>query len=131
MYDGSLVMIYLESNQQKWQLIGGMHTSKFILNSEYIDCSNVNTGSWRQLINGGGLKKIDINVSGIFTNNSAEQAIRKLAFLGEIANYKISFSSGENLVGKFQVSSYERIGNVHEPELYSLELTSSGEIYYS
>jgi predicted secreted protein len=126
-YSGSLVLVYL-NHELDWKLIGGMRTTSFSLNSELIDSSNIANDSWRELFNGGGLKSISISISGAFSDNEAERKIRKLAFLGELEKYKISFSNGETLVGKFQISYYQRIGDFNDEELYALKLESSGRI---
>jgi predicted secreted protein len=128
-YDGSLLLLYLKI-KDRYAIIGGMRTIKFILNNQLIDSSNISSGIWRELANGGGFKHIDITLIGDFTDNEAEQNIRALAFSGELAEYQLSFANDETLTGKFQITYYERIGEVSEIEQYAIGFASSGEIRY-
>jgi len=128
-YNGSLLLLHLKIKEQ-WQVIGGIRATKFSLNSNFVDSTNISSGIWRELLVGSGLKHVDIAANGSFSNSKAEQNIRNLAFTGDIIEYKISFASGENLIGKFQITYYEREGNVNEEERYAIGLASSGEMKY-
>lgn len=128
LYSGSSLLLYLKI-ENNLLLIGGMRATKFSLHNQLIDSSNLESGIWRELVNGGGEKHVEISLIGSFSNSEAEQKIRKLAFNGNIAQYQISFANGEIITGGFQIKYYERFGEVKELEQYVLSLSSSREVF--
>jgi TP901-1 family phage major tail protein len=127
---GSLVLLKLKQND-KFVAIGGMRTTKFILNNKLIDASNIESGTWRELLEGSGISFVTITGEGIFTNSESEQIFKTCAFNNEIKEYELIFGNGERLIGKFHISSYERSGNHGEEETYSLMLESTGPIKFN
>ncbi len=129
LYSGSLVLLSLKI-RKNWQEIGGMRSTKVVINNQLIDASNISGGNWQELLDQAGLRQVNINGAGAFLNSEAEQAIQRLAFMFKIAEYKISFSNRDYLIGNFQISHYERLGDVDEEECYAIALASSGKIEY-
>jgi len=105
-----------------------MYTTKFELNNQLIEANNISSDNWRELLDNSGIRYLNITVSGVFSNSESEQAIKKLAFSGDLAEYKISFHSQESLIGKFKIKYYERIGSINEEEHYMVGLASSGAV---
>ena len=128
-YSGSLLLLELKV-QDKWHVVGGMKVTKFVLNRQFIASNNISNGMWRELLEGAGLKAIEITATGSFSNSLAEQELSKIALEGESAEYRLSLASGKSLTGKFQITYYERIGEVNEEENYRINLASSGETIY-
>ena len=126
-YNGSMMLLYLKK-QESWQVIGGLRTSKFILNNKLIDASNLASENWRELMAKAALRYLDITITGAFVSSLAEQNIQQLAFNAEIAEYRLSFANGKYLCGNFQISNYEHLGNIDEEECYAINLSSSGKI---
>ena len=127
MYNGALMLLQLKINKG-WQVIGGLRTTKLEISNQLIDSSNVSSGAWRELSGSNGLKHMNISASGMFTDSESEKTICKLAFTGELAEYKLSFANKDSLQGKFQVMHYDRFGEVDEEESYSITIASSGKI---
>ena len=128
-FSGSLVFLYLKIDNN-WEIIGGMRNTSLSLNTQLIDSSNVSSSAWRKLQNASGLKHINIAAVGIFTDTKSHKMLRKMAFSSEAGEYKLSFPNGDNLIGHFQISHYERLGNVAEEECYQISFASSGEVNY-
>lgn len=128
MYNGSLMLLKFKS-KDAWQIIGGMRTTRFEVDNALIDSSNISSGAWQELVSNG-LKKINIEATGLFSNSIAEKEICNLAFTGELAEYKLEFADNLNLEGRFFLKDYIRFGDVDEEEAYSIRLLSSGEIKY-
>lgn len=126
-YDGSLVMLHLKMHG-KWQALGGMRTTKLEINNQLIDASNYSNGPWREVLSEAGGRYVSISGSGAFTD--AEMNLEFLAMGNKIAEYKLSFANGSDLIGKFQISHYEHIGKIGMEENYILSLESSGRILF-
>ncbi|AIL64491.1 Phage major tail protein 2 [Rickettsiales bacterium Ac37b] len=130
---GALVLLKVLHNKDGniFETIGGMRTTRFILNNQLVDCTNKMSGAWRELLSNVGISSVTISGTGIFTNSQSEHYIRSYAFSNAIKKYAIYFGSGEILIGNFQITSYERSGNYNEEEHYSLTLESSGEVKFN
>ena len=85
----------------------------------------------RELLEGGGVSNMAISASGVFTDSALENDIRVRAQKGQIDSYKLVFGDGDNIVGNFQITSYERAGEYNGEETYSLTLESSGQITHT
>ena len=83
------------------------------------------------LLEGGGVSNMAISASGVFTDSALENDIRTRAQKGQIDSYKIVFGDGDNIVGNFQITSYERAGEFNGEETYSLTLESSGQVTHT
>ena len=129
LYSGSLVLLSLKI-EETWQEIGGMRSTKMVINNQLIEASNIAGGNWRELLDQAGLLYVNIYGTGAFLNSKAEQFIQRLVFKSKIAEYKLVFASKDYLIGNFQVTHYERLGEVDEEECYIIALASSGRTKY-
>jgi TP901-1 family phage major tail protein len=131
--NGSLVLLKIGRglSPEQYITIGGMRTTKFLLNNQIIDSSHKESGKWRQLLFDAGISSVTIAGSGIFTDAQSEIILRQHAFANKPANFLLCFGNGDILTGIFIISSYERIGNYAEEEGYNLTLESAGEILYT
>lgn len=128
-YSGSLVLLHLKLNDE-WHIIGGMRDTRLEVSSQLIDATHNNSGAWRELLPDSGLRYVNITGSGAFTDSEAEKKIQELVFLGKIAEYRLEFANSSSLTGDFQISHYERFGNVNSEENYVISLASSGKIIF-
>lgn len=127
---GGLFLLKIKTKDSNYQTIGGLRTTRFMLNNNLVDATNKTSGGWRDVLPGGGIKQVSISGSGIFTDSASERKLRELAFENKIEDYQLTFGNGEKLEGSFQISSYERAGNYNDEEVYSLTLESSGMVTY-
>lgn len=128
-YSGSLILLSLKL-ADKWQTVGGMRNLKMVVNSQLIDSSNNSSVAWRELLDESGLRHVSITGSGAFTDSDGEKHLQELVFAGKIAEYRFKFANGSSLLGKFQISHYERLGEINEEENYVINLESSGKILF-
>lgn len=130
---GSLMLLKVyDLATQNFEVVGGMRTTKFLLNNQMVDVTTKESGQWRKLLSGVGNSYVSISGSGIFTNKKSERLIREAAFDNRDLSFEISFGNSDKLTGRFIINVYERIGNVSEEEVYNLGLESSDNVrYYS
>ncbi len=127
---GSLMLIKVKIDDV-YQIIGGLRTTRMVINNDLIDISSKSSGKWRTLLNGAGISSISISGGGLFTNSASEQLIREYAYNNEVAEYLLTFGNGEKVLGKFMINHYERSGNHQEEENYNLTLESTGKITWN
>lgn len=107
-----------------------MRTTRFLLNNQLIDITHKESGKWRHLLENAGASSISVTGSGVFTDNKSEKMLREMAFENKRASFLLTFGNGDKLEGDFIISTYERIGNVSEEEIYNISLESAGKVEY-
>ncbi|MBN9542322.1 MAG: phage major tail protein, TP901-1 family [Alphaproteobacteria bacterium] len=123
---GSLMLLKV-LNGDSFDTIGGLKTTRMVLNNQTIDITNKLSGNWRELLSGA-VRSISITGGGIFTDSSSELKIRNLSFSGAKEKFQMCFGSGEIFEGYFIISSYERTGNYDDEETYTITLESASNV---
>lgn len=96
-----------------------------------IDVSNKDGDGWRLLISGG-MRSIDANFSGIFTDNAALKAMVALGqSVDPIANFQIVDMLGNKWQGPFHVTGPTLKGDNFKEETYAFKMQSSGAIVFT
>jgi TP901-1 family phage major tail protein len=108
--------------------VAGLKTTQLAINGDAVAITNKDSGGWRELLSGAGVRSVSVAASGIFTGSSAETQVRSLALSGELQNYELSFESGERMRGKFLVTRLEYAGDFNGERNYTIALESSGEV---
>ena len=86
------------------------------------------SGGWRELLSGAGVRSVSVSAAGIFLGSAAEQQIRTSAMAGTLDDYELSFEGGEKLRGKFLIQRLDYAGDFNGERNYSLQLESSGAV---
>ncbi|WP_435007985.1 phage tail tube protein [Tundrisphaera lichenicola] len=123
---GRLMLIYSGSGGGK-TLIGGLKSTSIKMNNSVIDVSTKDTAGWRELLEDGSLKFFSIACQGIFKDSATDESIRSRAFSNSIDTYTFEFPNGDIIVCDFQITGYERAGDVEGVETYNYTLESTGE----
>lgn len=108
--------------------VAGLKTTQLSVNGDPVAITNKDSGGWRQLLTGAGVRSVSVAASGIFTGSAAEARVRGLALSGGIEGYELSFESGERMRGAFLVTRLEYAGDFNGERNYTLALESSGEV---
>ena len=81
--------------------VAGMRTTQMQVNGEAVNVTSKDSGAWRELLSGAGVRSVSVSASGIFTGSAAETRVRSHALAGLIDDYELSFGSGERMRGRF------------------------------
>jgi len=108
--------------------VAGMRTTQLSVNGEAVNVTSKDSGGWRQLLSGAGVRSVSVSGSGIFTGSAAETRIKANALAGLIDDYELSFESGERLQGKFLLTRLDYAGDHGGERTYALNLESSGPV---
>jgi len=108
--------------------VAGMRTTQMSVNGEAVNVTSKDSGGWRQLLSGAGIRSVSVAASGIFTGSAAELRVKANALAGEIDDYELSFESGERLSGRFLVTRLDYSGDYNGERNYALSLESSGPV---
>ena len=112
--------------------VAGLRASRIALNAQTVDITTrESAGRWRELLAGAGLRSASLTGSGLFTDASADEAVRALFFDGGIAPWQAILPDFGTLEGPFQIAALEFAGE-HDGEMtYDLTLASAGEIAFA
>jgi TP901-1 family phage major tail protein len=130
---GNMVILHIGNGgaPESFTPVGGMMANTLSLNNDTIEFSHRESGSWKGVLPQAGLQSLTLSGNGIFTNSATEATVRQQAFANAIKNYRLNFGNGDIVSGPFQISRYERSGEVNGEELYTLSLNSAGTITYT
>ena len=108
--------------------VAGMRTTQMSVNGESVNVTSKDSGGWRELLSGAGVRSVSVAASGIFTGSAAETRLRASALAGLIDDYELSFESGERMRGRFLVARLDYAGDYNGERSYALSLESSGQV---
>jgi TP901-1 family phage major tail protein len=112
----------------EYATVAGMRTTQMSINGEPVNVTSKDSGGWRELLSGAGVRSVSVAGSGIFTGSSAEARLKANALAGAIDDYELSFESGEKLRARFLVARLDYSGDYNGERNYSLSLESSGPV---
>jgi TP901-1 family phage major tail protein len=108
--------------------VAGMRTTQMSVNGEAVNVTSKDSGGWRELLSGAGVRSVSVAASGLFTGSAAEVRVKTNALAGMVDDYELSFESGERLRGRFLVTRLDYSGDYNGERNYALSLESSGPV---
>lgn len=108
--------------------VAGLRTTQLSINGEMVAITSKDSGGWRELLSGAGVRSVSVSGAGIFTGSAAETRLKGNALSGAIDDYRLSFESGETLTGRFMVTRLDYAGDYNGERNYTLSLESSGAV---
>lgn len=111
-----------------YSTVAGLRTTQMPINGDTVVVTSKDSGGWRELLSGAGVRSVSVSASGIFIGSAAEQLVRAHALAGTIADYELSFEGGEKLRGSFLVQRLDYSGDFNGERNYAVSLESSGEV---
>jgi TP901-1 family phage major tail protein len=111
-----------------YQTVAGLRTTQLSVNGEMVAITSKDSGGWRELLSGAGVRSVSVSGAGIFTGSVAEVRIKGNALSGAIDDYRLTFESGETMTGRFLVTRLDYAGDYNGERSYTLSLESSGAV---
>lgn len=111
-----------------YETVAGLRTTQMSIMGDTVVITSKDSGGWRELLSGAGVRSVSVSAAGIFLGSAAETRIRTNAMAGTLADYELSFEDGEKLRGKFLIQRLDYAGDFNGERNYSLQLESSGEV---
>ena len=111
-----------------YRTVAGLRTTQMSINGDTVVVTHKDSGGWRELLSGAGVRSVSVSASGIFLGSEAETAIRANALAGLVDAYELSFEDGEKLRGKFLVQRLDYAGDFNGERNYAVVLESSGAV---
>ncbi len=112
--------------------IGGLRTKTITINSETVDVTSADdTSKWRQLLEGAGVKNIEVSGSGVFKDATSLADVNTAALGQTHNNWQIVVPGLGTFEGLFQISSHQLGGDYNGEATYETTLQSAGDIDFT
>ncbi len=111
-----------------YRTVAGLRTTQLSITGDTVVITSKESGGWRELLSGAGVRSVSVSAAGIFLGSAAEAQVRANAMSGTIDDYELSFEGGEKLQGKFLVQRLDYAGDFNGERNYTLALESSGPV---
>jgi len=111
-----------------YRTVAGLRTTQMSITGDAVEITSRDSGGWRELLSGAGVRQVSVNAAGIFLGSAAENQVRAQILAGTISYYELSFEDGAKMRGKFLVQRLDYSGDYNGERNYSLVLESSGEV---
>ena len=111
--------------------VAGLRTTQLSVNGVAGVVTSTESGGWRQLRSGAGVRSVSVSGAGVFTGSAAETRIKTSALAGMLDDYRLSFESGDSMTGRFLVTRLDYAGDFNGERSYTVSLESSGPVVVS
>ena len=111
-----------------YQTVAGLRTTQMSVTGETVVITSKDSGGWRELLSGAGVRAVSVSAAGIFLGSAAEAQVRGNALAGTLDDYELSFEDGARLRGRFLVQRLDYAGDFNGERNYTLQLESSGAV---
>ena len=108
--------------------VAGMRTTQLSVNGEAVVVTHKDSGGWRQLLSGAGVRSVSVSAAGVFTGSVAETRVKTNALAGTLDDYRLAFEGGETMTGRFLVTRLDYAGDFNGERSYTISLESSGQV---
>ncbi|MEN9683766.1 MAG: hypothetical protein RLZZ427_1517 [Pseudomonadota bacterium] len=111
-----------------YRTVAGLRTTNMSVSGDMVVTTSKDSGGWREILSGAGVRQVSVSAAGIFLGSAAEAQLRANAMNGTLDSYELSFEDGERLRGRFLVQKLDYSGDFNGERNYTLSLESSGPV---
>ncbi|WP_022684953.1 phage major tail protein, TP901-1 family [Sphingomonas phyllosphaerae] len=111
-----------------YRTVAGLRTTQLSVNGEAVGVTSKDSGGWRELLSGAGVRSVSVAAAGVFTGSAAEARVKASALAGTLDDYRLTFESGEMMTGRFLVTRLDYAGDYNGERSYTVALESSGQV---
>lgn len=123
-----MVISVLTGGGPTYSVLGGLRTRSFRFNGASIDVTDSESVDlFQELLDGGGVKSVEISASGLFEDDAAIAKVRTDFLVGALNTYRAVIPSFYQIEGSFFISSVEFSGNHDDAVAQSITLNSNGK----
>jgi TP901-1 family phage major tail protein len=140
---GKDVLIKINTSGSTYVTLGGLRSSSITFSDEAVDVTSKDDQGKRLLLAGGGVNSVAISGSGVFTDSTAEQALRT-AYYGQqntsdgssaqaaaFKNFQFVVPDLAVFTGSFMIESLEYAGEYNGEATYSVSFQSAGYVTFA
>lgn len=111
--------------------VAGLRSRNIALRANTADASHAESGPWRQLLPGGGLRQATVAGSGVFLGDAAASLARAAFFAGDVRAWRISVPGAGMIEGAFDITALDFAGAPGGEASVAITLTSAGHLTFT
>lgn len=129
---GRDLLLKIDDGSGVFIAIAGLRSRSLSLNAEGVDVTNADSaGQWRELLDGGGIRRAAISGAGVFKDDTADAIVRQVFFDGAVRAWQIIIPSFGRIQGPFQISALDYRGDHQGEVTFDLALESAGTLGFT
>lgn len=114
-----------------WVTVAGLRSTSITINGEEVNVSSKDSDGWRELLEAGGERSVNISAAGVFKDSAVEALVRTAALNQTIEMFRILYDNGDSWIGDFQITSLEHAGENNGAVMYTMSLSSHGPVTFT
>lgn len=114
-----------------FQTMAGLRATRITFNSESVDVTSLDSGGWRELLAGAGVRSAAISGSGVFKDDATDERARAIFFAGDTPQFQVIVPDFGTVQGAFLITSLEYAGNYDGEATYTLAFASAGALTFT
>ena len=110
--------------------VAGLRTTQMSITGDTVVVTHKQSGGWRELLGGAGVRSASISGSGVFRDEATDARARQAFFDGEVPRFQVVIPGFGTVEGPFQISGLEYAGSYNGEATYELSLASAGALSF-
>ena len=125
-----LIKIDLTGDGQ-FETLAGLRATRISFNAETVEATNLDSGGWRELLAGAGVRSASVSGSGVFKDAEADARARAVFFAGDIPQFQVIIPDFGIVEGPFQIAGLDYAGTWNGEATYEMSLASAGVLGFT
>jgi TP901-1 family phage major tail protein len=129
---GRDLLLKIDDGSGAFIAIAGLRSRSLSFNAESVDVTNADSaGQWRELLDGGGIRRAAVSGTGVFKDDTADAMVRQVFFDGAVRAWQIIIPSFGRIQGPFQITALDYRGDHQGEVTFDLALESAGALGFT
>jgi TP901-1 family phage major tail protein len=127
---GKDLLIKLDDGSGAFQTIAGLRATRISFNAEVVDVTSTESGGWRELLAGAGVRSASLSGSGVFRDQATDARAQDVFFSGYVPRFQVVIPDFGIVEGRFQITALEYAGNHDGEATYEMSMASAGVLTF-
>ena len=114
-----------------FQTVAGLRARTVSLNAKTVDATDSDSGGWRELLAGGGVKSLAVSGSGVFRDAASDALMQAAFFAQDARGWQIVVPGFGVFSGAFLIAALEYAGKHDGEATFAISLASTGEVSFA
>lgn len=115
----------------RFETVAGLRASRISFNAESVDTTNLDSGGWREILGGAGVRSAAVSGSGVFKDAKTDERARQIFFDGQTPDFQVAIPDFGIVEGPFQITAIEYAGTHDGETTFELSLASAGPLTFA
>ncbi|MCA8881881.1 MAG: phage major tail protein, TP901-1 family [Rhodobacteraceae bacterium] len=128
---GKDLLIKLDDGAGTFLTIAGLRATRISFNAEMVDITSLESGGWRELLGGAGVRSATLSGAGVFRDDATDLRAQDVFFNGMVPQFQVVIPDFGIVEGPFQITSLEYSGNYDGEATYEMSMASAGVVAFT